>query len=122
MLQQSKPDDFVIATGEAHSVREFVELAAKRLGMNITWKSEGKDEQGIDENGNVIVSVDPLYFRPTEVQSLLGDASKARRDLGWKATITFNDLVNEMVENDLKIAKRDLLIKEHGFDAFDFNE
>jgi len=115
MLQQEKPEDFVIATGVQYSVRDFVNAAAKELGMKLRWNSSGVDEKGYDEDGNCIVSVDPRYFRPTEVETLLGDASKAREKLGWQPKTTFADLVKEMVHEDLKAAERDELIKHHGY-------
>jgi GDPmannose 4,6-dehydratase len=117
MLQQDKPEDFVIASGEQHSVRDFVVAAAEELGIRISWKGKGAKEQGFDRKGRCIVAIDPRYFRPTEVESLLGDASKARKKLGWKPKIRFPQLVSEMVREDLKEAKRDRLAKKHGFDA-----
>ena len=103
MLQQDKPDDFVIATGETHSVREFVELTGKKLGYNIVWKGKGLDEIGIDKKtGKVLVRVNPKYFRPTEVELLLGDPSKAKRILKWKPKTTLNELVDIMVDSDMK--------------------
>jgi len=122
MLQQDKPEDFVIATGVQYSVRDFVNAAAKELGIQITWQGEGVDETGTDHNGNVIVKVDPRYFRPTEVETLLGDPTKAREKLGWTPTTSFEDLVAEMVREDLKSAERDDLVKKHGFAAYDFHE
>ena len=122
MLQQDQPQDYVIATGHQYSVREFVEHAAAHLGIHLRWKGEGADEQGIDAEGRVIVSVDPRYFRPAEVETLLGDASKAHRELGWKPRITFVDLVSEMVTEDLKEAERDALVHKHGFNAFRYHE
>jgi GDPmannose 4,6-dehydratase len=115
MLQQDKPDDFVIATGVQYSVRDFVTIAAKELGMEISWKGEGLGEQGSDTSGKCIVSVDPRYFRPTEVESLLGDPSKAKEKLGWEPKITFMELVQEMAREDLKAAERDVLVKSHGY-------
>src|SRR6201999_3368590 len=105
MLQQDMPEDFVIATGEQRSVREFVTLAAKELGMKIRWKGEGGDEKGIDTTGRCVVRVDPRYFRPTEVETLLGDSGKARSRLGWKPRISFEQLVAEMVQEDLRVAE-----------------
>jgi GDPmannose 4,6-dehydratase len=101
MLQQEEADDFVIATGEQYSVREFVEIGCKKLGMSVTWQGEGTNEKGYDANGQCIVAVDPQYFRPTEVETLLGDASKAKQLLGWEPEISFDELVTEMVEYDL---------------------
>ena len=117
MLQQEKPEDFVIATGEQHSVREFVVAAAKELGMHLSWKGRGRDECGYDQKGRRIVAVDPRHLRPTEVSSLLGDARKAREKLGWKPKIRFSELVSEMVREDLKEAERDQLVKRHGFET-----
>jgi GDPmannose 4,6-dehydratase len=122
MLQQDEPEDFVIATGEQHSVRDFVDAAAKELGIEIRWEGEGKDEKGYDAEGNCIVAVDPRYFRPTEVETLLGDPSNAKEKLGWTPQITFKELVAEMVREDLKSAERDELVKRHGFNAFDYHE
>ena len=115
MLQQEKPEDFVIATGEQHTVREFVVAAARELGMQIRWKGKGTQERGYDQDGRSIVAVDPNYFRPTEVSSLLGDARKARRRLGWKPKTRFSALVTEMVREDLKEAEREHFAKQHGF-------
>ena len=109
MLQQEEADDFVIATGEQYSVREFVEIGCKKLGMSVTWQGTGVDEKGYDANGQCIVAVDPQYFRPTEVETLLGDASKAKHLLGWEPEITFDELVTEMVEYDLAEAKNEQL-------------
>jgi GDPmannose 4,6-dehydratase len=122
MLQQEEPRDYVIATGEQHSVREFVELAAKFLDMEIKWEGIGADERGTDSNGNVIVAVDPRYYRPTEVDTLLGDASRARIELGWKPRVTFRELVQEMVEEDLKVAEKDALVRKHGYSVFNYHE
>ena len=105
ILQQPKPDDYVLATGECHSVRELIELAFAQVGRAISWQGSGKDEAGVDGNGRVIVKVDPRYFRPTEVDLLLGDASKAQRELGWKAETTFTELVAEMVQSDLELLR-----------------
>ena len=122
MLQQDKPDDFVIATGEQKSVRDFVNEAANVLGIGITWQGQGQDEVGINEKGDIIVRVDPSYFRPTEVMTLLGDATKAKTHLKWTPKINFKALVKEMVEADLKSSEMDQLIKQHGFDAFNYFE
>jgi len=122
MLQQDKPEDFVIATGVQFSVREFVDAAANELGIHITWKGKGIDETGTDQNGRVIVKVDPRYFRPTEVDTLLGDPTKAREKLGWVPQTSFIDLVTEMVREDLKSAERDELVKKHGYATFDYHE
>jgi len=154
MLQMPKPEDFVIATGEQHSVREFVDTAAAELGMKIRWQGRGGKEVGILDSapgtqhsalstqnsalstqnsalstqnsalkkGSVIVAVDPRYFRPTEVDALLGDASKARKKLGWKPKVNFQQLVAEMAQEDFKLAERDELVKRHGHKVFDRNE
>jgi len=123
MLQQDEPDDFCIATGVQYSVRDFVNFAWDYLGKAIRWEGEGMDEKGYDsETGNLIVAVDPRYFRPTEVETLLGDPSKAKEKLGWEPKITFEEMVHEMMESDINIAKRDSLVKKHGFKAPDFNE
>jgi GDPmannose 4,6-dehydratase len=114
ILQQPTAEDFVIATGEQHSVREFVELAGQALGIRIRWVGEGVNERGIDATGNCIVAVDPRYFRPTEVETLLGDATKARQKLGWQPRTTFNQLVTEMVQADLKAAESEHLIRPNG--------
>ena len=122
MLQQDKPEDFVIATGVQYSVREFVELAAKEIGIDITWTGEGVDEKGYDAQGKCIVSIDPRYFRPTEVETLLGDASKARKALNWEPKITFRELVSEMMREDMKTAERDALVTKHGYSAYNRHE
>jgi GDPmannose 4,6-dehydratase len=119
MLQQDKPEDYVIATGEHYSVREFIEIAARQVGLSIRWEGEGVDEKGInEETGQIMVAVDPRYFRPTEVQDLLGDAGKARKNLGWKPRITFQQLVAEMVEADMQEAQKDYLCQLEGFQTF----
>jgi len=123
MLQQEEPEDFVIATGEQHSVRDFVNLAAKTLGIDIVWEGTGVNEKGVNTaTGKTIVSVDPKYFRPTEVDTLLGDPSKAKEKLGWIPEISFQELVSEMVKQDLMEAKKDHLCKTHGFNIFEYNE
>jgi GDPmannose 4,6-dehydratase len=122
MLQQEKPRDFVIATGEQYSVREFVQRCAALLEMDLTWSGSGVEEKALDRDGNVVVGVDPRYFRPTEVETLLGDASKARRELGWVPRTSFEELVEEMVASDLKAAQRDALVRRHGFDAYNVRE
>jgi len=109
MLQQSVPGDYVLATGEAHSVREFIELSFAHVGIEIAWKGTGRDEQGFDAaSGKLLVEVDPRYFRPTEVERLVGDPGKARRVLGWNHKTGFAALVAEMVDADLKSNGREL--------------
>ncbi len=122
MLQQERAEDFVIASGEQHSVRDFVNAAAKELGFAIGWKGKGAEERGYDQKGRCIVAVDPRYFRPAEVDSLLGDAGKARQKLGWAPKVRFPELVAEMVREDLKEAQRDELAKKHGFDTYTRHE
>ncbi|MGM0540027.1 MAG: GDP-mannose 4,6-dehydratase, partial [Thermodesulfobacteriota bacterium] len=147
MLQQDEPEDFVIATGEQHSVREFCELAFAELGIGLKWEGEGIEEVGIVENagilecwnagmgrqepgnrkaaveiGQVLVRIDPRYFRPTEVDSLLGDPSKARQKLGWTPEISFQDMVREMVQYDYNLAQRDKLCNDHGYEVCSFHE
>jgi GDPmannose 4,6-dehydratase len=115
MLQQPAPEDFVIATGEQRTVREFVEAAARELDMSVTWRGSGLEEKGFDERGRCIVAVDPRYFRPAEVEDLLGDARKARLRLGWKPRVSFEALVKEMARHDLQAARREALMRRHGF-------
>ena len=136
MLQQEQPEDFVIATGKQYSVRQMVETAAGELGIGMRWEGEGADEVGIIDSlsaevreqnpalqtGTVIVKVDSRYFRPAEVDTLLGDPAKAKAELGWEAKTTFEEMVSEMVRTDLDIAKRDELVKKSGFQVFDYNE
>ncbi|MDI1273066.1 GDP-mannose 4,6-dehydratase [Polaromonas sp.] len=122
MLQQDTAEDFVIATGMQYSVRDFVNFAAEELGINVRWEGEGVEEKGYDATGKCIVAVDPRYFRPTEVETLLGDASKAKEKLGWTPKITFKELVAEMVREDLKSAERDELVKRHGYQSLDYHE
>ena len=119
MLQQLEPDDFVIATGEQHSVRDFVERTGSALGMNIQWRGSGIDEEGVDtRSGRVLIKIDPRYFRPTEVETLLGDATKAREKLGWTPEVKFDDLIKEMVAADLELARRDAVIVREGFKTY----
>jgi GDPmannose 4,6-dehydratase len=123
MLQQAQAEDFVIATGEQHSVREFAERAALVLGMRLEWRGEGVEERGIDvKTGRTLIRIDPRYFRLTEVETLLGDASKARDKLGWKPEIDFQTLVTEMVTEDLGLAQRDALMTRQGFKVFQYRE
>lgn len=118
ILQRDEPEDWVIATGKQFSVRQFIEIAASELDIHVTFKGEGVDEKGYDQHGNCIVQVDERYFRPTEVESLLGDATKAREKLGWVPKITFEELVQEMVREDLNQAERFDLVKSAGFKVF----
>ena len=122
MLQQPRPEDYVIATGEQHSVREFAEAAARELGMKIEWRGKGAEEKGYDAEGRCIVAIDRRYYRPTEVDSLLGDASKARTQLGWLPRVRFAELVAEMAHADLRDAERESLVKQHGYRTFDHHE
>ena len=123
MLQHDKPDDFVIATGESHTVREFVELAFEEVGIKIEWEGKGIDEKGMDKKtGKVIIQLDPRYFRPTEVDILCGDSSKARRELGWKPKLTFKELIKLMVKNDLEINERELYLKNGGYRIKNYHE
>jgi GDPmannose 4,6-dehydratase len=118
MLQQPEPRDYVIATGVQHSVRDFAEKAAAALGMRIEWRGRGAEEAGVDrKSGRTVLRIDPRYFRPTEVDTLLGDASRARRELGWSPTIGFDDMVREMVEADRVLARRDALVASAGYRA-----
>ncbi len=132
ILQQPEPDDYVIATGEQYSVRQFVESAAGELGMSLQWEGKGLDEVGRltadvggddqPKKGDVIVRIDPRYFRPTEVETLLGDPSKAKRQLGWEPKTSFSELVREMVGEDLQIAERDALVARRGYQVFNHHE
>jgi GDPmannose 4,6-dehydratase len=123
VLQQEQPEDFVIATGEQHSVREFIELAASSLGMRMRWQGQGVGEQGINaKSGRVVMKIDPRYFRPTEVDSLLGDPSKANLKLGWHASKSFADLVQETISADLELARRDEVIAGHGFRTYRYHD
>jgi GDPmannose 4,6-dehydratase len=132
MLQQDEPDDFVIATGVQYSVRQFIEKAALRLGIEIKWQGSGEDEVGVIAEahnidllgvlpGDIIVRIDPHYYRPTEVESLLGDPSKAKDQLGWVPQITFDELVTEIVDEDLLLAKQDSLVEKSGFKTYVYN-
>ncbi len=122
MLQQEVAEDFVIATGVQYSVRDFVDRAARELEISIRWEGTGINEKGYDEHDNCIVAIDERYFRPTEVETLLGDPSKAKEKLGWEPKITFDELVSEMVREDLKSAERDELVKRHGYYANEYHE
>jgi GDPmannose 4,6-dehydratase len=123
MLQQAEPEDFVISTGEQHTVREFIEIASDHLGMRIKWTGKGQEEIGIDTvSNNVVIRIDPRYFRPTEVNALLGNSAKAQSKLGWSTKISFEELVEEMVKADLTIAQRDALVKKEGFKVYRHNE
>ncbi|KKB06949.1 GDP-mannose 4,6-dehydratase [Devosia geojensis] len=122
MLQQEKPEDFVIATGVQYSVRDFVAAAAAEVGLTVRWEGSGSSEKGYDASGRCIVRVDPRYYRPTEVETLLGDPTKAREVLGWQPRTSFQELVSEMMREDLKAAERDDLISRHGYSAYNYNE
>ncbi len=122
MLQQDEAEDFVIATGEQHSVREFVTAAATELGIPLSWEGSGVEEKGYDTQGNCIVQVDSRYFRPSEVDSLMGDATKARVKLGWEPRVNFQQLVREMVAADLQGAERDQLVKASGYKVFEYRD
>jgi GDPmannose 4,6-dehydratase len=122
MLQQEEPRDFVIASGIQASVRTFVELAAKEMDLLITWTGKAEEEIGTDQNGRVIVRVDKRYFRPTEVETLLGDPTLAKEKLGWSPKTTLQELVAEMAMEDLKLAERDELVKKFGYTAYDYHE
>jgi GDPmannose 4,6-dehydratase len=122
MLQQEKPGDFVIATGEQYSVREFVRRCAEVLELDLTWTGNGLNEKAVDSAGNIVIAIDPRYFRPTEVETLLGDPGKAKRELGWAPRTSFDQLLREMVEADLRAAQRDALVRLHGFEAYNVHE
>jgi GDPmannose 4,6-dehydratase len=122
MLQQKEPDDFVIATGEQRSVREFINIAASKLEIKLTWQGKGVDEKGYDESGRCLVAIDPHYFRPTEVETLLGDPSKAKAKLGWEPKTSFDQLVTEMVKSDYELARRDAMVREGGFRILNHHE
>jgi GDPmannose 4,6-dehydratase len=113
MLQQEQPEDFVVATGIQYTVKEFIEFAARTIDIEITWKGDGVDEKGYDQNGNCIVEVDPRYFRPTEVESLLGDPTKAKEKLGWAPKTSLQEMIEEMMQADMKMVKNELLIKNN---------
>jgi GDPmannose 4,6-dehydratase len=122
MLQQERAEDYVIATGVQYSVRDFVDAAAREINLAVRWEGEGVNEKGFDDQGRCIVAVDPRYFRPTEVESLLGDASKAHRNLGWKPRTSFSGLVSEMMRVDMESAERDELVRRHGYRTPDRHE
>ena len=121
MLQQDEPEDFTISTGKQYSVREFVQIAAKELGMDIQWQGSGISEKGVWQE-KTIISVDPRYFRPTEVETLLGDSSYAKEKLGWEPKISFEELVKEMVQVDLKKAELDQLCQSQGYSTYNYHE
>jgi len=122
MMQQEKPKDYVIATGEQHSVREFVDACANHLDIKLHWSGKDAEEHAVDDGGNVVVAVDPRYYRPAEVETLLGDPTRARQELGWTPRVTFAELVREMTEADLKNAERDALVSKHGYYTYAYNE
>ena len=122
MLQQEKAEDFVIATGEQRSVRDFINIAASKLDLRLTWNGKGVDEKGYDQDGRCLVAIDPHYFRPAEVETLLGDSAKARAKLGWTPKTSFDQMVTEMVENDFEMAKRDAMVQARGFKILNHHE
>jgi len=123
MLQQDVPEDYVIATGETHSVREFVEKAFSEVGINIDWNGSGVNERGLEsKTGRELICIDPRYFRPTEVDILLGDSSKAKEKLGWQPKVTFRELISKMVREDIREAEKDVSLKKHGFDTYNHFE
>jgi GDPmannose 4,6-dehydratase len=122
MLQQESPEDFVIATGEQYTVREFVNAAADEIGIRLAWNGHGLDEKAVDPRGKCVIAVDPRYFRPAEVDALIGDATKARQKLGWRPKTTFRELVTEMVASDLRAAEKDRIIQESGYRVFDHRD
>lgn len=123
MLQQDVPEDYVIATGEQHSFREFLDVAAKEVDIAVRWEGTGVDEKGYNAStSQCIVEVDPRYFRPAEVETLLGDPAKAYRQLGWSPKTSFVELVTEMMREDMKVAQRDELVKQHGFKHLNYSE
>jgi GDPmannose 4,6-dehydratase len=122
MLQQPQARDYVIASGEQHSVREFVTLAAELLEMPLHWEGHGVEEKARNASGAVVVAVDPRYFRPAEVETLLGDATRAREELGWRPRTSFREMVEEMVREDRKAAERDALVRLHGYNVYDRHE
>lgn len=122
MLQQDKPEDFVIATGEQYSVRDFINAVAQELEINLVWQGKGESEKAYDQNGKCVIAVDPRYFRPAEVETLLGNPTKAKEKLGWVPKTTFKELVKEMAHEDFQAAKRDQLVQQHGFKSFSYFE
>jgi GDPmannose 4,6-dehydratase len=123
MLQQDIPEDYVLATGVTHSVRHFAELAFNEIGIELEWKGKGVDEKGINKaNGDVIIEVDKRYFRPAEVELLVGDPSKAQKQMGWKHKYSLNDLVKEMVAADIELFEKDEYLKKGGHQTFDYHE
>jgi len=122
MLQQENAKDYVIATGEQHSVRELVDLSAQYLDLDLAWEGDGIDARAYNKRGEIVVSVDPRYFRPTEVETLLGDASRARNELGWAPTTSFEQLIGEMVTEDFAAAEKEALVREHGYPAYECYE
>ncbi len=122
MLQQEVPQDYVIATGQQYSVRDFVERCADRLELGLSWQGTGLDQKAVDKDGKTIIAVDPVYFRPTEVETLLGDATKAQRELGWEPKTSFDELVAEMVDADYKLSERDALVRRHGYSDYQTGE
>ncbi|HAS36465.1 MAG TPA: GDP-mannose 4,6-dehydratase, partial [Flavobacteriales bacterium] len=123
MLQQDKPDDYVLATGETHSVKEFIEKAFSQIEVELKWEGEGVNEKGIrTDTSEVVVEVDAKYFRPTEVELLVGDYSKAKKELGWEPTYKFEELVKEMVREDVKLFERDRYLQDGGHNTLNYHE
>ena len=123
MLQQDTADDYVLATGQTNTVRDFCDLSFKEVGIDIEWQGSGSEEKGIDSsNGKILVAIDPNYFRPTEVDLLIGDATKAEKELGWKPSINFKDLIKEMIRSDLELFKKDIHLKKGGFNTLSQEE
>ena len=123
ILQHDKPDDFVLATGETHTVREFIELTCKEVGIEIEWHGAGKDEKGTNKKtGDIIVEVDSRYYRPTEVDILLGNPEKAKKELGWESKYSFNELISEMVKSDMLEAEKEKSLRDNGYRVMDYHE
>jgi GDPmannose 4,6-dehydratase len=122
MLQQDAPEDYVISTGQQYSVREFVNLAAEEIGMRLTWRGHGVDEKAVDQSGRTVVAIDRHYFRPAEVDTLLGDSTKARTKLGWRPKTSFREMISEMVRTDLQAAERDRLVRDAGYRVHQHSE
>jgi GDPmannose 4,6-dehydratase len=122
MLQQDAPEDYVIATGLQYSVRDFLDAAAQEIGIELTWRGRGREEKAFDRRGECVVAIDPRYFRPAEADTLVGDARKARTKLGWRPTVTFREIVAEMVASDLQAAERDHIVHSNGYRVYNHFE